>query len=229
MAQEEKINKIEEISDSLETKKTDLESLEGTQRIAPSKEHFDALMSLDQQRAPSIVKTDVSGNGSLMDEIRSINHKVDAVSRASPQDLITQAHDVIAQIEDVKAKLATPNLDLKNSVQGLLKNKLSHIDESLKIALNRAGMEYSPQEIGAKSTLINPIERFIGFLTHGQYQLQKLAHDVEMMHLNKTDLTPASMLAIQIKVGYIQQELEFFANMLNKALESTKTIMNVQI
>lgn len=228
MAQEEKISKIEEISDSLETKKPELE-IEGTQRVAPSKEHFDALMSLDQQRSPSVVKTDAAGNGSLMDEIRSINHKVDAVSRASPQQLIAQAHEVITQIEEVKAKLATPNLDLKNSVQGLLKNKLSHIDESLKVALNRAGMEYTPQAIGPKSSLTNPIERFIGFLTHGQYQLQKLANDVEMMHLNKADLTPASMLAIQLKVGYIQQELEFFSNMLNKALESTKTIMNVQI
>jgi hypothetical protein len=95
--------------------------------------------------------------------------------------------------------------------------------------MNRAGLEYTPQPAGNQSGLIAPIDRFIGFLTHGQYQLQKLASDVQMMHLNKEEISPASMLAIQIKVGYVQQEIEFFANMLNKALESTKTIMNVQI
>jgi len=42
-------------------------------------------------------------------------------------------------------------------------------------------------------------------------------------------LSPATMLLIQIKVGYIQQEIELFTSMLNKALESTKTIMNVQV
>jgi hypothetical protein len=37
------------------------------------------------------------------------------------------------------------------------------------------------------------------------------------------------MLRIQLKVGYITQEVEFFTAVLNKALESTKTIMNVQV
>jgi hypothetical protein len=37
------------------------------------------------------------------------------------------------------------------------------------------------------------------------------------------------MLAMQVKVGFVQQEMEFFTGMLNKALESTKTLMNVQV
>ena len=206
------------------------EAIEAPERMPPNKERFDALMNLDQQRTPTVVKTDGVDKSSLMDQIRDINTKVDAVSRASPTELVAQAQTVIKQIEGVKTQLSTPNLEIKGSVQSLLKNKLSHIDESLKVALNRAGMEYSPQEIAPNSTsTLSPIERFIGFLTHGQYQLQKLANDVEMMHLNRSQLTPSSMLAIQIKVGYIQQEIEFFSNMLNQALSSTKTIMNVQI
>lgn len=225
------IERIEEVSDSLETKRMEHEYIEEPQRAAPNKEHFDDLMSLDQQRTPPsrAVSTEAIEQVSLMDQIRDINYKVDVVGKASPQTLVSQAQDVIKQIEEVKTQLATPDLELKGSVQSLLKNKLSHIDESLKIALNRAGMEYSPQDVTAKTNLVSPIERFIGFLTHGQYQLQKLSNDVEMMHLNGSQISPASMLAIQIKVGYVQQEVEFFANMLNKALESTKTIMNVQI
>jgi hypothetical protein len=225
---EDKISKIEEISDSMRPKQVE-EEIEAPARTPPNKEQFDALMNLDQQRAPTVVKTEAVERTSLMDEIRDINHKVDAVSKASSQELVAQAQDVIKQIEEVKTRLASPDLELKGSVQNLLKGKLTHIDESLKVALTRAGIEYTPQELGAKSGLATPIERFIGFLTHGQYQLQKLSNDVEMMHLNGKDLTPASMLAIQIKVGYIQQEVELFANMLNKSLESIKTIMNVQI
>lgn len=227
----ESIDKIEEISASLDTKRVEQLEIEEPQRAAPNKERFDDLMGLEQQRTPAPVKTETAAveKISLMDQIRDINHKVDVVGRASPQTLVAQAQEVIKQIEDVKTRLATPDLELKDSVQSILKNKLSHIDESLKVALNRAGIEYTSQDLAAKPNLVNPIERFLGFLTHGQYQLQKLSSDVEMMHLNNTEISPASMLAIQIKVGYIQQEVEFFANMLNKALESTKTIMNVQI
>lgn len=226
---EDKVTKIEEISESLEKQKVDRELVEPTERAAPNKEQFDALMNLEKQRAPAVVRTGSGERASLMDHVRDIHHKVESVSRASPQEVVAQAQDVIKQIESVKTQLATPHLEIKGSVQSLLKNKLTHIDESLKIAMNRAGMEYIPQEFDQKSNLVSPIERFIGFLTHGQYQLQKLANDVEMMHLTGTEISPASMLAIQIKVGYVQQEVEFFANMLNKALESTKTIMNVQI
>lgn len=228
--EEEKVNKIEEISESLQTEKPELH--EEPKRAAPDRDQFDALMNLENQRAqtqPAAIDAATANKPSLLDEVRNINHKVDLVSRASPHDIVSQAKSVIAQIEDVKTKLATPDLDLKTSVQSMLRNKLSHIDESLKIALNRAGLEYTPQVPTAATTLANPIERFVGLLTNGQYQLQRLAADIE--HLGKLGpkMTPADMLAVQLKVGYVQQELELFANLLNKSLESIKTIMNVQV
>jgi len=42
-------------------------------------------------------------------------------------------------------------------------------------------------------------------------------------------LTAGRLLAVQVKLSFVQQELEFFTNVLNKALESTKTIMNIQV
>lgn len=221
---EDKILKIEEISEKLETKEaTEVE------RQAPNKERFDELIGSGQERRSIEIRSPEGEKSSLMDQVRELNNKVESVSKASPDVLVAQTQEVIKKIEDVKTQLASPDLQLKDSVQNLLKNKLSHIDDSLKVVMNRAGLEYTPQTAGGQTGLVAPIERFIGFLTHGQYQLQKLASDVQMMHLNQQEISPASMLAIQIKVGYIQQEVEFFANMLNKALESTKTIMNVQI
>jgi hypothetical protein len=73
------------------------------------------------------------------------------------------------------------------------------------------------------------MERFLGLLTHSQAQLGNLAGDIKGITTMDKELSPATMLLLQVKVGYIQQEIELFTSMLNKALESTKTIMNVQV
>lgn len=215
------LEKIEEISKV--SKKGKAEETEFVERVQPDKEQFDTLMRQDVVHNP---QEEVSRTN-FMDQVRDLQKKVEGVSKATPDTLVKQAQDVIAQIEDVKTKLATPGVELQPSVQHLLKNKLSHIDENLRIALNRTGSEYIAPSAPATSS--NPIERFLGFLTHGQFQLQKIAEEVNYMHLNKVEMSPASMLAIQIKVGYVTQEIEFFTAILNKALESTKTIMNVQV
>lgn len=231
MAQEDKINKIEEVTKDKSSAASVSEAQEDiVERTAPNKDLFDSLVDQQQKETPrgrSIQTVEGSTTSSLMDEVRNLNTKVDGIAKASPKELIDQAKGVIAQIDGVKEKLASPNLELKSSVQSLLKSKLTHIDESLKVAMNRAGLEYTP-EMNATKSLSNPIEQFMGYLTHGQYQLNRLANDVQFMGSSK-NFTPADMLAIQIKVGFVQNELEFFSNLLNKALESTKTIMNVQV
>lgn len=226
MALDDKIEKIEPIEDTEEP---------GMQEQAPktrnvegaNKEQFDSMLLQDNKKEASTVQaTDSSRKPSLMDEVRELNHRADIIRR-NPKDLVAQAHEVIGKIDELKDKLATPNLEIKSSVQTLLRNKLSHIDENLQVALTKAGVEYSPP--AKNQGLVNPIERFLGFLTHAQHSLATLGNDVESMHLNGKELSPGAMLAIQIKVGHVQQEVEFFTSLLNKALESTKTIMNVQV
>lgn len=199
------------------------------ERMPPNKDKFDTLVTKVEKTEPAVLenrRVDTQKT-SLMDEVRSLDRKVNNVHNITPDKLVAQAQDVVAKIDEIKGKLSSPDLELKGSVQNLLRNKLSHIDENLKIALQKAGVEYQqPQKVQAPT---NPIDRFLGFLTDGQHQLNTLANDVNLMHLNRKEITPASMLAVQIKVGFVQQELEFFAALLNKALESTKTIMNVQV
>lgn len=228
-----KIAAIGKVGSSAEKSKIIEEAIDPAVRIPPDKEHFDGLMKHDADKVPSFVNTSGSGHTegvSLMDQIRDLNTKVDKVSKASPDTIVAQASEVIKQIEEVKTKLAVPGVEIKGSVQTLMNNKLSHIDESLKVALNRAGVEYTPQAGPTPATnLAGPIEKFIGLLTHGQYQMQHLSNEVSKMGGANSNFTPADMLAIQIKVGYVQQEIELFTNILNKSLESIKTIMNVQI
>lgn len=168
-----------------------------------------------------------TGPSNLMETVKKLNTQVSKASRLSPDDLKHQAKDIIAQIDQVKAQLSNPSSEIKSSYQNVLHNRLTHIDDTLKIALSKAGVELPAQP--PSTNTLNPIERFIGFLTQSQYQLEHLSQTIDQLNLTKAQLTPASMLALQIKVGYVQQQVELFTSLLNKALESTKTIMNVQV
>ena len=166
---------------------------------------------------------------SLMDEIGKLNSQVQRMSDINPADLKRQSVDLIAKIETFKTELSGTNANVRPAYQSLLRNRLEHIDDSLKIALSKAGVEYTPPEVGATKGAVKPIERFIGLLSNSQYQLEHLSSTIDQLQLTDAKLSPASMLAIQIKVGYVQQQVELFTNVLNKSLESIKTIMNVQV
>jgi hypothetical protein len=227
----DKIEKIEKISKLGKAAKTGgVSEVEDLQRMSPNKEHFDTLMNTQQaeKAASSTEKIDPLSKTSLMDEVRNLNQKVDNISKVSPRELVAQTDEVIRHMDDIKQKLATPNLELKPSTQTVLQNKLTHIDENLRVALSKAGLEYAPSE-HLENKSVNPIERFLGFLTNGQAELGSMSREIEMMHLNNKEISPANMLRIQMKVGYISQEIEFFSAVLNKALDSTKTIMNIQV
>jgi len=172
-------------------------------------------------------KSASSKSTSLMDEVSKLNKNVSNISNLSPENVKKQAKDVIAQLENVKTQLSQANTEIKPSYQTLLRNRLSHIDDNLKIALNKAGVEYTPPPTTG-TTDTNPIHKFLGYLTNSQHQLENLNVAVDQFNVTG-QITPANMLAIQMKMGYIQQQIELFTSLLNKALESTKTIMNVQV
>lgn len=226
----EKIEEIKKIGKS-KSGQPDLDLADKVQGVA-HKDHFEALMLQQQQQKQAtttqqVEPTNNSKKLSLMEQVTDLNRKVEHVKKVQPTDIVAQAQDVISRMSEIKEQLALPDQAIKPAYRNLLKNKLTHINENLRIALSAAGVESVPPPTQTASS--NPIDRFLGFLTDGQSQLNSIAKEVETMHLNKNNLNAASMLAVQIKVGFIQQELEFFSSVLNKALESTKTIMNVQV
>jgi len=193
-------------------------------RIPPDKDKFDqALLRVDPSQLP--LKVEGSRNG-LIDEVRAIGRQVDNVDRVGPTQLAEQSKGVIKQIEDIKQKLADPSLEIKGDYKRILRNKLEHINDNLKVALNRAGIKYEEPTEAVKFSK-TPVTGFIDLLTHGQQQLLSLGGEVGKM--GSANISPSNLLAVQVKVNYIQQELEFFTSLLNKALESAKTIMNVQV
>lgn len=170
-----------------------------------------------------------SSSSSLMNEVTKLNKNVAQLSQMNPEAIKAQTKDLFNQIEKVKTQLTQTQAEIKPSYQTLLRNKLSHIDDNLKIALSKAGVEYTPPPVAATQSA-NPIRRFVDSLTSTQSQLENFQQTVNELNIGGgKEISPANMLAIQIKMGHIQQEMELFTSLLNKALESTKTIMNVQV
>jgi len=224
----EKIEKVEKLSSAENSGSLDT-GVEEQLRQTPNKDKFDNLMSVGKVDDGVATRRVESKSVSLADEIATVGRRADQAQRASPQLFVAQAQEVLGKIKELKDKLNTPNLELKGSVQNVMQNKLSHIDESLKIALSKAGVEYQAPTAVTTEANRSPIERFLGFLTDSQHRIETLSSEVYSAHLNNREISPATMLAMQVKVGFVQQELEFFTGMLNKALESTKTLMNVQV
>lgn len=242
MALEDKVEAIKKVSKAMKKAPAEIEQ----ERLPPNKEHFDQMLvnAEKQQQATTQAKeaekvtqkidsSNSVGNqpnsSSLLEEVKKLNTKVNNIGQLTPDSLRNQAKEIVAQIDNVKSQLSQAQ-QLKPSYHDLLRNRLTHVDDNLKIALSKAGIEYhsvAPETLNNKQ--LNPIERFMGYLTQGQYQLTHLEETINQLNLTKTQLTPANMLALQIKVSQVQQEIELFTSLLNKALESTKTIMNVQV
>lgn len=224
----DKIDKIEKVTETRAPASIEFEQhFEPESRLAPNREHFDNLMGAPVTSDVGESRKVVTGKNSIVDEVANVGRLVDQARRGSPQELIAQAQETVGRINELKEKLNSPNLEIKSSVQQVLSNKLSHIDDNLKIALSRSGIEYTPPPVADKSQ--NSIERFLGLLSDGQDKLNALSTDISRMDSQGMQFSPATMLVLQMKVGVMQQEIEFFSALLNKALESTKTIMNVQV
>lgn len=233
MALEDKIEAVKMVSKALQPEMTIPE--QPLERVAPNKEHFESLMNAEEQRyssqrpvGDSSIAIEKTQHSSLMEEVKKLNTSVDHATKLTPEDLKNQANKLIAQIDQVKTQLSTGQ-EINPSYQNLLRNRLTHVDDTLKIALSKAGVEYTAVPQISTNRTMNPIERFMGYLTQGQYQLEHLNESLGLLSQQGKQLTPSDMLTVQIKVGQIQQEIELFTSLLNKALESTKTLMNVQV
>jgi hypothetical protein len=241
MALEDKIEAVKKVNKALKDKSSEPE----IERIPPNKEHFDSLMSTERskdavqtqqiQKVEETTKTEKVSAPSMMDQVKNLNNKINNIAKLSPEDLKNQIHDIISQMDQVKEELASSG-DIRPSYKTLMHNRLTHIDDNIKIALSKAGVEFNTEEAASlighntnTNTQLTPLDRFLGLITHGQYQLEHLSTTVAELSKKGKSVTPIEMMGLQIKVGQIQQEIELFTSLLNKALESTKTLMNVQV
>jgi len=194
-------------------------------RLSPNKEHFDSFYVAEPQPVAAVNKAEIQ-RVSLMDELSGVNKQVSAIKLAPADQIVAQIDDAVGKIRSLKTRIEAPQAAIKPEWQTTLRHKLTHIDETLQVTLNKMGIEYKIPEIAdAPKT---PLHRFLGLLENGQGQLEALGGEIKNMQSQAT-LSPQDMLGLQYKVNIVQQQLELFTSCLNKALESTKSVMNTQV
>ncbi len=104
---------------------------------------------------------------------------------------------------------------------------IQHADRYLNQALSHVTGVETKTAIDASSR--PPLMRFLSFLTEGEKRLNNFITDIKGFDVTHKRMGPEQLLGVQIRLGFVQTEIEFFTNILSKSLESTKTIMNVQI
>jgi len=228
MALEEKIERVA----SIDEKETLVDKMETkvAERTQPVEGKFESIMDKKLPEQDAALKTAASDKPNVEDIAREQAQVQNQNQAVTNHDLVAQTTEASQRVEQIKAELETPNLDIKKPIRRLMRNKLTHIQDDLRIALSKAGTEpVEAPQVAAGQGVPNVATKFFDHLTHSQYQLDHLGSYLQAMVDTGKELAPANMLAIQIKVNKVQQELEFFTNLLNKSLESTKALMNVQV
>jgi len=167
--------------------------------------------------------------------------------KATPENLAANMKLVLGQMKNLGSALQTPGLQLNPRTRRLLDAKLQrskdHIQYiSAKVNVGdeqeegQKGTKQNPddsvEEVSSTNTKSNPvIEKFLGYVTDGQSQLESAMHGVGNMKEDKKN--PGMMLkhifGMQVKLYRAQVEIEFSTAVLQKAIDDLKTIMSVQL
>lgn len=178
------------------------------------------------ERAQEVEGRTVETDPSPINRLSQLQGKVQQLPPPTIEDIQNRIDGSTKRIEEIQGGLNTPDLSFKKSIQSQLDTHASNVNDQVARALKQAGIESVDETTISRA---NPVTRFVDMLTSGQGKLETLGTYLDGMATTGAPLSPPRMLSIQMKVFIIQQELEFFANVLNKSLESTKTIMNVQV
>ena len=223
MAMVEKVDKLRKLSKEIKVgENIQIAPLEGQ---SPDRDYFEALMRQRAQKSERIDEAKAMRSTPMEEAVRMHGNGVE--KSGDPKKIMTYVETTIAQIDEVRNTLSQPDLRLKGSVQNLLRTKLTGINEDIRVAFKKVGVDYiNPTEPTGQ---FNPILRFLGLLTNSQTAMEQLGQDVQNIQNTPDVLSPANLIALEIKTHHIQQQVEFFSNLLNKSLEGMKTIMNVQV
>lgn len=224
---EGKIEKIEKIGLGKAAETTDTLS-------SQSRAKFDeALSNADPTRITAEVKAEeakpVDNRPSIMDIAGKGNTATPtAIPPPTETEVLSQADLTKQKFQNLIDTLsANQDKPVAAPERASMTTSLQHADRYLNQALKAvSGVE---AKTAIDQTDRPPLMRFLNFLTEGEKRLDNLIGGLQDFKTTHKELSPEMLLSVQIRLGFVQTELEFFTNVLNKSLESTKTIMNVQI
>jgi len=202
-----------------------------------SSQHFSQLVnnpSTQQIQAQHVVRHDEVKKieaPSPMDVAQQVDRDQRNLSPKQSLDDLTADNDAnLKKIVDMKETLVkNPNLQFTPLQEASGTRSLVHMDESLRIALSKVGSDTPVAKVPIQTDMSTPAHKFIGYLTSSQYQLEHLNEQISFLSSSGTTLSLTNMMALQMKMGIVTNQVEFFAGLLSKSLEATKTIMNIQV
>jgi hypothetical protein len=238
--EERKVCKIEKVEKLDTARQVETELVEAKEEVTFSKTKFDdalakAEVNFDRnaKAAQVVQETKAAERLSPIAELGMSSKKIQRLGPATTESIIAQAEQVQSTLQIPKNKIeetlkADTQVKISPVHEAQLSEKLVHMDSTLKSALGIVGAEVPTKPV-APTHENHPLVKFLNYLTHGDKQMNSIVGELQGLNVANEPLTAGKLLAVQIKLGFVQQELEFFTNVLNKALESTKTIMNVQV
>lgn len=151
----------------------------------------------------------------------------------TPKSVLDQATNLRSSLDRPRAVLleiqrlpADPKIKDAALSSRELSDQIGHVERSLREATQLT----TGVEVGSTVPVDKPpLTKFLGYLTESDKRLTTIMDEIRALDIQKNKLTPEKLLAIQIKMGFMQQQLEFFTATLSKSLDSIKTLMNVQI
>lgn len=167
--------------------------------------------------------------------------------KASPENLVANMQLVLGQMKNLGSALQTPGLQLNSRTKRLLDAKLKRSKDHIQFVSSKVnvGDEGEHKQKGSHHQRSDPvdevssvkgkkdgtIQKFLGYITDGQSQLESTMANVKKLKMDKKN--PGMMLkhifGMQVKMYRAQVELEFSSAVLQKAIDDLKTIMSVQL
>ena len=220
------VDKMHELTDIASPEKVKFD--QALEKVDPSKVHF-SLPEKPIQEAEAI-----QTKKSLHDIARETQTQVKPVREASKDTLSTAAASLHEKFQAPRATLISfdeKSIDIPSQpydYKGALSSHVEHMDKAL-IDAHKIATGVEVESLTTPVNNQNPARKFLSFLTDADSRLNFIVSDIMSYSDQGKKLSPEKLLAIQVKLNFVQQEMEFFTNVLNRAVEGIKTLMNVQI
>lgn len=162
-------------------------------------------------------------------QIREARH-LSAVLEKFQQSQQERWSSMITRMKNNQGALSpslTRQLEMKMNT---INQQFGRINKSLNLPLTSSGSNPFIESLDVSTQeLSKPLHTFFNFIARGENQLYTVQRELDTIYKSSDALHPAALLRLQLKMTHISQQLELFTSMLNKGLESSKTVFNTQI
>lgn len=132
---------------------------------------------------------------------------------------ITSLHQVLGQ-----AQAQYPNAQFNAVTSNLINNNVGRVTSSFSFISDK--LHTQPFQPPKPSAAHSNVVYFLNYLAGSQDQLATITKS--LADAPPGSITPGTLMAVQVKMNSIQQQVEFFTVILGKATDSIKNIMNIQ-